>query len=354
MLKVFIFAFVGAVIFTWMAIKIAVKLNILDHPDERKVHSKATPLLGGVAIFAACMLSILLNFHFSLAVKGVIVASFVILLLGLIDDIKGLPASVRLIVQISCSILVVFLGVRLNIIPDQFPFAVLLESVITVLWIVGITNALNLMDGIDGLAASLMVVASSTFFIIAYQTGQPYFAFLSVALAGSSLGFLVFNFNPAKIFLGDAGSNFLGFMIASLAVMGEWAEKKPIVAFSIPLLVLALPIFDTIYITVSRVAQGKVKTVKEWLDYVGKDHLHHRLMGLGFSQRQTVMFISLISIVFSLGALVLQRATRGQAILLLFQGCFILIIVTVLMLAGKDNINKSRSYDNRRKGMVDL
>ncbi|MGB2601777.1 MAG: MraY family glycosyltransferase, partial [Candidatus Omnitrophota bacterium] len=315
MLKVFIFAFVGAVIFTWMAIKIAVKLNILDHPDERKVHSKATPLLGGVAIFAACMLSILLNFHFSLAVKGVIVASFVILLLGLIDDIKGLPASVRLIVQISCSILVVFLGVRLNIIPDQFPFAVLLESVITVLWIVGITNALNLMDGIDGLAASLMVVASGTFFIIAYQTGQPYFAFLSVALAGSSLGFLVFNFNPAKIFLGDAGSNFLGFMIASLAVMGEWAEKKPIVAFSIPLLVLALPIFDTIYITVSRVAQGKVKTVKEWLDYVGKDHLHHRLMGLGFSQRQTVMFISLISIVFSLGALVLQRATIGQAIL---------------------------------------
>ena len=355
MIKIFLLAFTGSVIFTWVAIKVAEKLDIMDHPDERKVHAKPVPLLGGVAIFAACMLSILLNFSFSIELKAVVVASFVILLSGLIDDIRGLSTLIRLGVQIICSVIIIFFGVRLNIIPDNFPFAVLIESVITVLWIVGITNAFNFMDGIDGLAAGLMVIASGTFFIVAYQTNQPYFAFLSLALAGSSLGFLVFNFNPAKIFLGDAGSNFLGFMIASLAVMGEWAERKPIVALSIPLLVLALPIFDTLYVMVSRATQGKSKTFRECLDYVGKDHFHHRLMGLGFSQRQTVMFAYLICMVFSLGALTLQRAaTVGQAILLLFQACFILIIVTVLMLVSKDKIDKSRSYDNMRKGMIDF
>ncbi|MBD3425632.1 MAG: undecaprenyl/decaprenyl-phosphate alpha-N-acetylglucosaminyl 1-phosphate transferase [Candidatus Omnitrophica bacterium] len=354
MFKIFIFAFAGSVIFTWIAIRVARKFDIMDRPTERKVHSEPVPLLGGLAIYAACMLAILLNFHFSLALKGVVIASSIMLVSGLVDDINDLPAWMRLIIQLVCAVIVIMFGVRLNIIPDHLPFAVLLEGVITVIWIVGITNALNFLDGIDGLAAGLMVIASGTFFIIAYQTAQPYFAFLSAALAGSSLGFLLFNFNPAKIFLGDAGSSFLGFMIASLAVMGEWAENKPIVALSIPLLILALLIFDMIYISVSRIAQGRVRTFREWIEYVGKDHLHHRLMWLGFTQRQTVFFIYLVSLVFSLGALALHKATTVQALLLLLQGIMILVIVTVLMLVSKDHIDKSRAYDHRSEGMIDL
>ncbi len=354
MWKLFVYAFTGSVIFTWVAIKAAAKLGILDRPDERKAHSRPTPLLGGVAVYAACMLAILLNYHFSLALKGVVIGATFMLLSGLFDDIKGLPASLRLAVQIACSLLVVSFGVRLNIIPDNFPNAVLIEALITVLWIVGITNALNFMDGIDGLAAGLVVIAAGTFFIIAYQTGQYYFAFLNAALVGSCLGFLLFNFHPARIFLGDAGSSFLGFMIASLAVMGEWAEKNPIVALSIPILVLVLLIFDMVYITISRVYGKKVRSFREWIEYVGRDHLHHRLLGLGFTTVQTVVFIYIISMVFALGALALKRATVFQAALLLSQAFFILIIVSVLMLVGKNNLNKARSYKIREKGIVDF
>jgi UDP-GlcNAc:undecaprenyl-phosphate GlcNAc-1-phosphate transferase len=354
MWKVFVYAFMGSVIFTWVAIKAAAKLGILDRPDERKIHSRPTPLLGGVAVYAACMLAILLNYHFSLPLKGVVIGSSFILLSGLVDDVRGLSASVRLAVQIACSVLIIVFGVRLNIIPDKVPYATLIEAVITVLWMVGITNALNFMDGIDGLAAGLVVIASGAFFIIAYQTGQPYFAFLNAALAGSCMGFLLFNFHPAKIFLGDAGSSFLGFMIAALAVMGEWAEKRPIVALSIPILVLALLIFDTIYVTISRICRKKVRNFREWIEYVGRDHLHHRLLGLGFTTVQTVLFIYMISMAFALGALVLKGADVYQAVLLLSQAFFTLIIVSVLMLVGKNNLNKARSCDIRKQGIIDL
>ena len=350
MLQVFLFAFVGAIIFTWLAIRLSAKFGIMDFPDaERKVHTRPVPLLGGVAVFAAYTLALLLNFHFSWELKGVVIASFFLMISGLLDDVKGLSAAARLLIQVLCALVVVSFGVCLKIIPDNWPFSYTLEVIITVIWIVGITNALNFMDGIDGLAAGITLIASSAFFVIAYQTGQGYFAFLNIALAGASLGFLVFNFYPAKIFLGDAGSSFLGFSLASLAVMGDWAEKKPIVAFSIPLLVLAVLIFDMVYISASRIYHGKVKTFKEWIEYTGKDHLHHRLLRIGFSQVQAVLFIYLISIVFAFAALALRYATMAQAVLLLLQGIFILIIVTVLMMVGHEHMQEKRSLEKRLK-----
>ncbi|MEA3488854.1 MAG: MraY family glycosyltransferase [Candidatus Omnitrophota bacterium] len=325
----------------------------MDNPGQRKIHQKPIPLLGGIAIFASYSLALLLNFHFSWELKGVVIASFLILAAGLWDDVRELPAWVRLFVQIFCSLIVVWFGVRLNIVPDHLPFARSLETVITVIWIVGITNALNFMDGIDGLAAGLAFIASGAFFIVAYQTGQGYFAFLSIALAGACLGFLFFNFHPAKIFLGDAGSSFIGFSLASLAVMGEWAESNPIVALSIPLLILAVLIFDMIYISISRIAHGKVRNFREWIEHVDMDHLHHRLIGLGLTQVQAVFFIYLVSIVFALGALVLKNATTLQALLLLLQCFFVLVIVTVLMLVGRRNIRKNLFSGDRLKEIED-
>ncbi|MFQ5953148.1 MAG: glycosyltransferase family 4 protein, partial [Candidatus Omnitrophota bacterium] len=335
MFKVFLFSFIGAVIFTWLAIKIATKLNILDYPAERKIHSKPIPLLGGVVIYLAYATALLINFHFSWELKGVVIASTIIMLTGLVDDVRGLSAASRLIMQVLCALIIVSFGVYINIIPDKLPFAFPLEVLITVVWVVGVTNSVNFIDGADGLATGLALIASVAFFIIAIQTGQWYFAVLNIALAGACLGFLVFNFHPAKIFLGDSGSSFLGFTLASLAAMGEWAERNPIVALSIPLLVLAVLIFDMVYVSISRIARRKVKTFNEWIEYVGKDHLHHRLIGLGFTHRQTVLFIYMVSIIFAVGALVLKRATTFQAVLLLLQAAIVLTIVTVLMVVGR-------------------
>ena len=349
MLNIFLFSFICSVIATGIAIKIAKKFNILDQPAERKIHARPVPLLGGVAIYFAFVTAILVNFHFSWELKGVVISATFIMLAGLWDDIKELSAAARLVVQVLCSLVVVAFGVYINIVPDRWPFAFPLEVLITVLWIVGITNALNFIDGVDGLAAGITIIAAGTFFVIGYQTGQPYFVFLNIALVGACLGFLIFNFHPAKVFLGDAGSSFLGFTIASLAVMGEWAEGRPIVALSVPLLVLAVLIFDMIYISISRIAHKKVRNFKEWIEYVGNDHLHHRLMGLGLSQRQTVFFIYLVCTVFALGALVLKKATTFQAVLLVLQSALVLVIVSILMIVGRSHMDRSRFYEDRLK-----
>jgi UDP-GlcNAc:undecaprenyl-phosphate GlcNAc-1-phosphate transferase len=345
--KVFTLSFIASVIFTWMMIRLALRLGIVDDPSERKIHARSMPLLGGLAVYLAFVLAVVLNFRFSWQLKGVLISATFVMFSGLVDDVKELSALYRLVVQVLASLLLVSFGVYINIIPDHLPFAVPLEAVITVLWIVGVTNAINCIDGVDGLAAGLSAIISATFFIIALQTGQWYFAFLSIALMGACLGFLVFNFHPAKIFLGDAGSSFLGFTIASLAVMGEWAEGKPIVALSIPVLLLAVPVFDFIYITVARVAKGDIRNLKEWMEYVGTDHFHHRLLGIGFTQRQTVLFIYLIEVVFALGALTLRKADIPQALLLVLQSIFVLTIVTVLMVVGKGHLDKSLMFEDK-------
>ena len=342
MTKIFLISFIGAWIFTWAAIRAAVRFGVLDYPEERKIHSRPMPLLGGVAVFAAFSLALLLNFRFSLGLKGVVIGASILMLAGLIDDIKGLSAGIRLFIQVACAVIVILCGVRLKLLPGMSNIGYVLECIITVVWIVGVTNALNFLDGADGLAAGITFIAAAAFFAIAYQTGQVYFAFLNVALAGACLGFLVFNFHPARIFLGDAGSSFLGFSLASLAVMGDWAERRPIVALSIPLLILAVPVFDMIYTTISRVLQGKVNNLRQWIEYVGKDHLHHRLANMGFSHRQTVVFIYLVCAVFAIAALTLKKATTAQSVLLVSQGVMILVIVSVLMFVGQENIEKRR------------
>ncbi|MDP8299330.1 MAG: MraY family glycosyltransferase [Candidatus Tantalella remota] len=340
---IFTFAFFVSLIFSWVAIKVARKAKLMDMPgSDRKVHKNPVPLLGGVAVFAAYAAALLLNFRFSWELKGIVIASFIIMLSGLMDDVMegGLSATVRLIVQVVCSLIVVYFGVHLKIVPDSFPFSNYLDIIITVLWIVGITNAMNFMDGLDGLATGLTVIAAGAFCIVAYQTQQSYFMYLNIALCGACAGFLVLNFRPAKIFLGDAGSSFLGFTLAALAIKGEWAESRPVVALSIPVLILAVLIFDMIYISIARITQGKVKNFKEWLEYTGKDHLHHRLMGFGFTQAQAVLFVYLISMIFALGALVLKDAVAFQALLLIFQGALILVTVAILMLVGRENVQK--------------
>ncbi|MBI4721413.1 MAG: undecaprenyl/decaprenyl-phosphate alpha-N-acetylglucosaminyl 1-phosphate transferase [Candidatus Stahlbacteria bacterium] len=329
--RLFFFCFILTVIFTPLAKKIGLKLKILDYPNERKIHSTPTPLLGGAAIAASFCIVILLSFHFSLELKGVVMGGLLLFLVGLVDDIKPLPAYLRLIVQIVACIILFRCGVMISFLPNT-TIGKIGEFLITLVWIVWIINAVNFFDGIDGLATTLVAVSAFFLLIVGLQTRQYYFSYLAAALIGSCMGFLIYNFHPAKIFLGDAGANFLGFTLGSLAIMGEWSERGPAIALSVPILILGVFIFDMLYITISRIVKGETHNLKEILEYVGKDHLHHRLMNIGFTQRQAVLLICLLSAAVGFGAIVLRTTSSPQNVtFLILQALIIFATVSFLM-----------------------
>jgi UDP-GlcNAc:undecaprenyl-phosphate GlcNAc-1-phosphate transferase len=207
---------------------------------------------------------------------------------------------------------------------------------------VGITNAVNFFDGMDGLATGLTAICSLSFFVVALITGQQYLGFLTIALAGSCIGFLKFNFKPASIFLGDAGSTFLGFTLAGIAIMGNWAEKNPKVALSLPIIILSVFIFDMIYITIARVWDGRVRSFKEWIEYTGKDHLHHRLVTLGFNETQTVLLIYLIAACLGISGINLRASKDLMVSLEFIQAFFIFTIVVILMITGSKSLKNTK------------
>jgi UDP-GlcNAc:undecaprenyl-phosphate GlcNAc-1-phosphate transferase len=201
-----------------------------------------------------------------------------------------------------------------------------------------VTNAVQFLDGMDGLASGLGVVAALFFSVAALQTGQKYLMYLSVALLGACLGFLPYNFRvgrSATIFLGDAGSSFIGFTLGGLAVMGEWAGGNPMVALLTPMLILGVPLFDIAFVSVARVVTGKVHSLHEWLAYTGKDHLHHRFEAMGMNKMQSVLLILFISFTLGLSAILLKDAQAYEAALLVVQAVFILAIVAVLETMGR-------------------
>lgn len=326
----FLLPFLLTILLTPIIRKIALKFKILDYPNRRKPHLKPTPLLGGIAIYIAFASAILINFRFSVPLKGVALGATIILLMGFVDDIKPIPAEIKLVIETLAVLVLIRYGVIVTFLPNVL-WGKIGEVIITLIWVIGITNALNFMDGLDGLATGLSSIAAGIFFIIAIQTNQTYLAYLTIALLGAALGFIPYNFHPAKIFLGDSGSNFLGFTLAALAVMGGWAENNPVVSFSVPILVLGILIFDMIYITIARIKQHKVTSFKTWLEYVGKDHFHHRLLNMGFSERQVAFFMYSIALCLGLGAIALRSAYGNGAILLLIQATIIFLIVTILM-----------------------
>lgn len=334
-----VFSFLLAYFLTLVFRRMATKFKILDHPEERKIHTQPTPLLGGLAIYIAYVVTIFLNFSFSVELKGVILGGTVILIIGLIDDVKELSATWKLTSQILATGILIVYGVRLSFLPNNW-WGIGGEVVLTLIWIVGITNAVNFFDGMDGLATGTIALCSLSFFIVALLTQQPYLAYLTIALAGSCLAFLIFNFKPASIFLGDAGSTFLGFTIAGIAVMGGWAEDNPKVALSLPLLILSVFIFDLIYISISRIYRGRVKNLKEWIEYTGKDHFHHRLVDLGLSETQAVLFIFLITACLGISGINLRAAGSLLVYFEILQALLIFAIIVILMRSGRKLADK--------------
>jgi UDP-GlcNAc:undecaprenyl-phosphate GlcNAc-1-phosphate transferase len=323
--------------------RVAFALGVLDAPSARKVHHTPTPLLGGAAVYAAFAITVLFNFNFSRGLKGVAVGATVVVVLGLLDDVRDLPATVKLAGQVAGVAAAMAYGVVLNVVPYWWPGAPWLNVALTLLWFLTVTNAVQFLDGMDGLAAGLGVVAGLFFSITAAQTGQPYLFILAAPLVGACLGFLPYNFRPggARIFLGDSGASFIGFTLAGLAVMGEWAEGDPIVALLTPALILAVPLFDIAFVGVVRVVTGKVHTVREWLAYTGKDHIHHRFEALGLSKAQSVFLILFIAATLGLSATLLKHATPREAALILIQAACVLAIIAILEGVGRGRPGRS-------------
>jgi UDP-GlcNAc:undecaprenyl-phosphate GlcNAc-1-phosphate transferase len=311
--------------------------GVLDQPSVRKVHQVPTPLLGGAAVYAAFAVTVLVNFSFSRELKGVAVGGAVVVALGIVDDIADLPAWGKLAGQLAAAMLAMTFGAMLTVVPHAIPGSAVLNIVITALWFLTVTNAVQFLDGMDGLAAGLGAVAGIFFSVVALQTEQPYLMFLSASLVGACLGFLPYNLRPggATIFLGDSGASFIGFTLAGLAVMGVWSETDPVVAMLTPILILAVPLFDIALVGVVRVTSGKVHSLTEWLAYTGKDHIHHRLEQLGFTKRETVLLIYFLCATLGISATLLKTATPREAGLIVIQAACVLAIVALLESVGR-------------------
>ena len=323
-------AFLITLLLTIVIKKFATKYDICAKPNYRSIHKKSTPLLGGIAIFAAFVMgfTIILLFsdmnltHLVREIIVFIMAGFLVLLLGIYDDIKGAYWFQKLIVQVFAGLIVVSFGYKISVVSNPFGGTIALGVFgvpLTLLWIVCITNAINLIDGLDGLAAGISFGAACIMVFISLWFGNIASAFPAAILAGSLAAFLIFNFNPAKIFLGDSGSLFLGFMLACFSINGTFRDSSS-VAMLIPLIVLGIPIVDTSLAFLRRLRKGVHPFVAD------RDHIHHRLLRLGFNHRQAVLLINSVSYLWGGIAVVIYISGTPNSLFLL-----LLILATILL-----------------------
>ena len=318
---------IAAYLFTPVAEALALKAGAVDHPTARKVHVRPVPRLGGLAIYVSFLLAIAAQFVWqsvfpgepllnpSRSLIGIALGGTFILLLGLVDDFADLSPVVKFFGQIAAAAILVRFGVTIEFVGLPFSKGVFFLGswgiLLTLTWVVGLTNVVNFIDGLDGLAAGVCGIALIALSYAAYQTGRLEVALICVALAGSSLGFLRHNFHPARIFMGDSGSMFLGFILGAITVQGMM-KSIALVALLVPFVILGVPIFDALLAVFRRFKEGRPVMQAD------RNHIHHRLLDRGFTHRQTVVIIYLWSILLSIAALTLMFATPTQKWLVFF------------------------------------
>lgn len=343
----FIVALALALLLTPLVKKFAVKIGAVDVPNARKVHTRIMPRLGGLGIYLAFVLGLIAVLPFlpdSLSprdanfMKAFLIGGSMIVLIGALDDRFELSAKVKFLAQIAAACVVVF-GFNITVdfvnIPFQDRYSALESWVsipLTIFWIVGVTNAINLIDGLDGLAAGVSGIAIGTISVMAFLMGNTTVALLCLLLLGGIIGFLFFNFHPAKIFMGDTGSLFLGFSLAMLSLLGF--KQIAIVSFITPLIIIGVPLSDTFFAIVRRKIQKKPIFAPD------KGHLHHCLRELGFSHRQTVLIIYVIAAFFGFLAVIQSSAAMYEAnwvtfVVICVMMCFMQIGAEVIGLVGK-------------------
>ena len=273
--------------------KLAIKIGAIDKPDERKVHTHVIPRLGGLAIYIGFMAAVLYSMPVFSEFFGFLLGAAAIVLLGIWDDIRNIPARVKLAGQIIAAAIPVAYGVQIEWVTNPFWTILIIPEwlavPVTVFWIVGFTNTVNLIDGLDGLAAGVSVIASISMFFMAVSMNQYLPAMILVAMSGAALGFLQYNFNPAKIFMGDTGSMLLGYTMAVVAVLGL-VKTAATVALIVPIIALGVPIMDTLFAIIRRKMSGVPVFQPD------KGHLHHRLLALGMTQKQAVLSMYMVSV----------------------------------------------------------
>ncbi|MCX7714505.1 MAG: undecaprenyl/decaprenyl-phosphate alpha-N-acetylglucosaminyl 1-phosphate transferase [Clostridia bacterium] len=339
----FVVAFVFSFASTPVVTKLAYRLGAIDVPkDGRRMHKRPIPRLGGLAIIFGFAVAILCFGDMTRQLGATLLGGGIIAALGVVDDCKNLNAKLKFFIQIIAALIVAMYGnIRVDVLtnPNIFsenPYLVLPEwasTVFTVLWIVFITNAVNLIDGLDGLAAGVSAIMSVSLVFISVRVGEYSIAVIGIALMGACFGFLPFNFNPAKIFMGDTGALFLGFILATVSIQGVF-KSYAIISFAVPLLILGLPLFDASFAILRRLFTGKGIMTAD------RGHLHHRLIDMGFSQKQTVFILYAISGVLGITAVVLAESGALRALLLLVCVMIFLLIASLLGDAntkGKDD-----------------
>lgn len=290
---------------TPVARKLALYFGVLDQPAARKIHASPVPLMGGIAIYGAFILALLFfgDRRYVNEVVGIFVGASLVSLMGIVDDRRGLGSYIKLAGQVIAAAILIFSGVQIQL------FGTPLDMALTLLWVVGITNAFNLLDNMDGLSGGIAMIAAVFFTLLAAMSNQYLVGALAAALAGASAGFLIYNWNPAYIFMGDTGSLFLGFLLAAVAIKLRFPSNIVSVTWMIPVLVLAVPIFDTTLVFVSRLRRGQNP-----LTTPGKDHLSHRLARLTNSRREAVLICYLIAGAVGLSSVYLTEATMPEAL----------------------------------------
>ena len=317
-LAALVIALLIAYVATPVVKNLAFKWGAVDVPkDDRRMHKKPIPRMGGLAIFLGFLLSVLICVPLDGELRGMLLGAVIIVVLGIFDDIYALGAKLKFVVQILAALIAVYAGNRITILSNPNIFSDnpiwdlgWLSVPISVLWIVAITNAVNLIDGLDGLACGVSTISSLTMLVIALCVSDPAVAVLMAALSGACLGFLPYNMNPAKIFMGDTGSTFLGFVMAVTSINGLF-KLYNIISFAVPFLMLGLPIFDTCSAIVRRVSHGQSPMAPD------RSHVHHKLIDMGFTQKQAVAVLYVISAILGLSAVILTTSGELRAMVVL-------------------------------------
>ena len=351
---VFVIPFFISFILTPLVKRIAFKVGAVDIPkDDRKIHKKPIARLGGLAIVVSVVFTIVVNIFFGKYTSwefrvdrntlGVLAGCFIVVIIGIIDDIKPQKAKMKLFFQILAALCIVFLSdIRVRAISNPFSESGVLElnyyfsCLVSICWLIGVTNAINLIDGLDGLAAGVSALSCIAMFFVSMILKDIDTEMITIILAGAIMGFLPYNFNPAKIFMGDTGSTFLGFTLGVISISGT-LKAYTTISIIIPLLILGLPLFDTTFTILRRICTGR--PVME----ADRGHIHHKLIDMGFSQRQAVLLMYFASAVLGVSAVWITQI--GQLSMLMT-----IVIVTVLMLMLSKFIADILRVRNYRKG----
>lgn len=323
----FFISLIASFVLTYPVKKLAAKAGVVDLPNQRKIHKKVTPRLGGLAIFFGAMLGGVYLHPHNVHLQAILLGAIVIVLTGALDDRFSLPPVIKLTGQLIAAALIVSSGLIIDRITLPF-FGIVdlgfISVLITVLWIVGITNAINLIDGLDGLATGVSTIALASMFVMAIIDFRLMAAYLCIVTIGANLGFLYHNFHPAKIYMGDTGSNFLGYMIAVISILGLF-KNIALFGFIIPVIVLAVPIFDTLFAIVRRAYN------KESIMMPDNKHIHYQLLAFGYGHRQAVLIIYGFSVIFGVMAVLFSYASITISLLITF---LVLIVIHLLAEIG--------------------